>query len=146
MLPDLFDHQIDIAFQSGQIADSSLVIRRVATALAHLRSTVVPCPPRYPQTPEDLAQHDCLNYLPGTKLSQWPLQEASQLNIHAPLGRVAADSGDVVCSLTIAGMGLARLLRHALLARCLRVSWCQCSMPISPKVTLSTRSSRTDAI
>ncbi|MEO6972494.1 MAG: LysR substrate-binding domain-containing protein [Rhodoferax sp.] len=110
VLPDLLDHQIDIAFQSGHIADSSFVVRRVATARWRIFGA-----PSYlarrgtPQTLEDLAQHDCLNYLPGTKLSQWPLQEASQLHIHTPLGRVAADSGDVVCSLTIAGMGLARL-------------------------------------
>lgn len=110
VLPDLFDQQIDIAFQSGHIADSSLVVRRVATVRWRIFGA-----PSYlarhgiPQSPEDLAHHHCLNYLPGTKLSQWPLQEGSELRVHAPIGRVAADSGDIVCSLTVAGMGLARL-------------------------------------
>jgi DNA-binding transcriptional LysR family regulator len=110
VMPDLFDHQIDVAFQSGHIVDSSLVVRRVATVRWRIFGA-----PSYlarhgtPQSPEDLAQHHCLNYLPGSKLSQWPLQETSRLHIPAPLGRVAADSGDVVCSLAVAGMGLARL-------------------------------------
>lgn len=110
VMPDLFDDQIDIAFQSGSIADSSLVVRRVTT----VRWRIFGSPSyleRYgvPTVPEDLAQHRCLNYLPRSKLSQWPLQGVSRLYTPSPVGRVAADSGDIVCALAVAGMGLARL-------------------------------------
>lgn len=110
LTPDLFDQQIDLAFQSGSIPDSTLVVRRIATVRWRVYAA-----PSYlqrhgtPRTPDDLAAHHCLNFLPGTKLSQWPLKDGSQLRVLSPTGPVAADSGDVLCSLAVAGMGLARL-------------------------------------
>jgi DNA-binding transcriptional LysR family regulator len=110
ILPDLFDQQIDVAFQSGRMPDSSFVVRRVATVRWRIYGS-----PGYlarhgtPKTIADLEQHRCLNFLPSSQLSVWPLMVDGQLQTPSPQGQIAADSGDVLCSLAIAGMGLARL-------------------------------------
>lgn len=110
VMPDMFDQQIDLAFESGHMPDSSFVVRRVTTVRWRVYAA-----PSYlarhgtPRTPDDLAGHRCLNFLPGSKLSQWPFRADAGTAMHAPQGRVAADSGDVLCSLAVAGMGLARL-------------------------------------
>ena len=70
--PDLFEQQIDISFQSGNIPDSTLVARRITTARWHLCAA-----PSYlkhagvPKTPDELAGHQCLNFLPGSFRSRW---------------------------------------------------------------------------
>lgn len=111
--PDLFDQQIDLSFQSGAIPDSTLVAKRVSTARWRIYGA-----PAYlerfgtPRTPDDLAQHRCLNFLPGSYRSQWPLKDGSTVRSVSPTGPVAASDGDVLVSLAQAGMGLARLIEQ----------------------------------
>ncbi len=108
--PDLFEQQIDIAFQSGNIPDSTLVARRITTARWHLCAS-----PDYlaragtPETPEDLRQHQCLNFLPGSFRSRWPLKVGDQITTHEPKALAAANNGDVLCTLAAQGLGIARL-------------------------------------
>jgi DNA-binding transcriptional LysR family regulator len=112
--PDLFEQQIDISFQSGSIPDSSLVVRRVSSVRWRIYAA-----PSYlarhgtPRTPDDLERHRCLNFLPGSYRSHWPLKdESGGTRNFAPVGQVSANSGDVIYALTVAGMGLARLAEY----------------------------------
>ncbi len=108
--PDLFEQQIDISFQSGNIPDSTLVARRVTTARWHLCAA-----PSYlsqagtPATPDDLAGHQCLNFLPGSFRSRWPLKTDDQIVTHEPRALAAANNGDLLCTLATLGLGIARL-------------------------------------
>ena len=108
--PDLFEQQIDISFQSGNIPDSTLVARRITTARWHLCAA-----PAYleragtPTTPQELATHECLNFLPGSFRSRWPLRHDDQIVTHEPKALAAANNGDVPCTLTTLGLGIARL-------------------------------------
>jgi DNA-binding transcriptional LysR family regulator len=108
--PDLFEQQIDISFQSGNIPDSTLVARRITTARWHLCAA-----PSYlaragtPQTPDDLPGHHCLNFLPGSFRSRWPLKLGEQVHTHEPKAIAAANNGDVLCTLATMGIGIARL-------------------------------------
>jgi DNA-binding transcriptional LysR family regulator len=112
--PDLFEQQIDVSFQSGNIPDSTLVARRITTARWRLCAA-----PDYlkragtPATPADLQAHRCLNFLPGSFRSRWPLREKTadgeSLHTHDPRAVIAANNGDMLCTLAVAGMGLARL-------------------------------------
>jgi DNA-binding transcriptional LysR family regulator len=110
---DLFEQQLDISFQSGSIPDSSLVVRRVGTVRWRIYAA-----PAYlarhgtPRTPEDLAEHRCLNFLPGSYLSHWPLAQGERRLDVAPLGAVSANSGDVLHALAVAGLGLVRLAEY----------------------------------
>ena len=115
--PDLFEQQIDISFQSGDIPDSTLVARRITTARWRICASPA-CLARAgtPRTPDDLARHHCLNFLPGSFRSRWPLQTRSgggeKLETLEPRALVAANNGDMPCVLAVAGMGLARLADH----------------------------------
>ncbi len=115
--PDLFDQQIDVSFQSGHIPDSTLVAKRVTTARWRLCAA-----PSYlkragtPSTPADLAQHVCLNFLPGSYRSRWLTQNApgtdearGPISSVEPKALVAANNGDMLCALAVQGMGVARL-------------------------------------
>ncbi|KAB2869530.1 MAG: LysR family transcriptional regulator [Burkholderiaceae bacterium] len=110
---DLFEQQIDISFQSGTIPDSSLVARRISSVRWRIYAA-----PSYlqrhgtPKTVADLAQHRCLNFLPGSYRSHWPLKENGEVRDLAPPAQVSANTGDVLCSLVVAGMGLARLAEY----------------------------------
>jgi DNA-binding transcriptional LysR family regulator len=109
--PDLFDQQIDLSFRSGTIPDSTLVAHRVSVARWRIWAA-----PEYlrrhgtPQVPADLLQHQCLNFLPGSYRSQWPMKDGEGLQTVSPTGPVASSDGDVLVSLAVAGMGLARLI------------------------------------
>jgi DNA-binding transcriptional LysR family regulator len=111
--PDLFDQQIDLSFQSGAIPDSTLVAKRIGTARWRVYAA-----PSYlqrfgtPLTPDDLATHRCLNFLPGSYRSQWPMKDAGGVRSFSPTGPVAASDGDVLVSLAQAGLGLARLIEQ----------------------------------
>jgi len=108
--PDLFEQQIDVSFQSGNIPDSTLVARRITTARWHLCAS-----PEYlaragaPATPADLRAHHCLNFLPGSFRSRWPLQAGAQIDTIEPKALIAANNGDVLAALALMGQGIARL-------------------------------------
>lgn len=114
---DLFDRQIDVSFQSGPIPDSSLVVRRVGTVVWRIYAA-----PSYlrqhgtPASVDALAPHRCLNFLPGSYRSQWPMRVDGETRNIAPSGPVAADNGDLLCALAVAGMGLARLAEYRVAA------------------------------
>ena len=108
--PDLFEQQIDVSFQSGNIPDSTLVARRITTARWHLGAS-----PEYlaragtPETPAELRAHHCLNFLPGSFRSRWPLQDGAQIDTVEPKALIAANNGDVLAALALMGQGIARL-------------------------------------
>ena len=112
--PDIFEQQIDISFQSGNIPDSTLVARRITTARWRLCAS-----PAYlqragtPRSPADLPQHRCLNFMPGSFRSRWPFRQtgggAEAIETQDPRASVAANNGDMLCTLAVQGMGIARL-------------------------------------
>ncbi len=108
--PDIFEQQIDVSFQSGNIPDSTLVARRITVARwrlcaapAYLQSAGTPL------APDDLAQHRCLNFLPGSYRSRWPMLHDGKIETIEPKALLAANNGDMLCALAVAGLGLARL-------------------------------------
>ncbi len=109
--PDMFDQQIDVSFQSGTIPDSTLVARRLTSVPWRIYAS-----PAYlkrhgtPRTPDDLAAHQCLNFLPGSYRGQWPMKDGDTVRAFTPTGPVAASDGDVLSALATAGLGLARLI------------------------------------
>jgi DNA-binding transcriptional LysR family regulator len=108
--PDLFEQQIDISFQSGNIPDSTLVARRITSTRWQICAS-----PAYlsragtPQAPADLASHQCLNFLPGSYRSRWPTCDADRIDSQEPKAFIAANNGDMLSTLAAQGLGLARL-------------------------------------
>lgn len=106
---DLLADGFDLAILGGQLADSTLVSRRLGrphraplyASPAYLRRRGTP------RRVEDLAHHDCL-VLTGTSRS-WHLHRNGRL-AEVPLRvRAAASSFDLLRSMAVAGHGIARL-------------------------------------
>jgi DNA-binding transcriptional LysR family regulator len=114
---DLVDADIDVSLQVGPVANPSLIARRIATTRWLLCAA-----PAYldahgmPTRPEDLLQHNCLNFLPQTYRSVWPLRkdaadgeaDATPSRYEA-IGNVASNSDNFLRVLALQGMGIARL-------------------------------------
>ncbi|MDR3453397.1 MAG: LysR substrate-binding domain-containing protein [Rhodoferax sp.] len=107
---DLFEHQIDISLRSGYIPDSSLVARRIATSRWFICAS-----PAYlaragtPREPVDLERHQCLNFLPGSYRSSWPLQGGAGKAGLQLRGSVDSNSSELLRLLACQGLGIVRL-------------------------------------
>jgi DNA-binding transcriptional LysR family regulator len=109
MKVDLVNAGMDLAIRIGALDDSTLVARKLAS-----NRRVLCASPEYlrkhgePQTPDDLAQHDCL-LLVGTQGRQdtWRLQGPDgevAVRVH---GRIESNQGELLRDAAIAGMGIA---------------------------------------
>ncbi len=106
---DLVEEGWDLAVRIGRLADSSLIVRR----LAPIRGVAVAAPAYLerrgtPLVPPDLERHDCLIH--SARTSEWrfvsPEGLASQVAVH---GRFLADNGDVLRVMALAGLGIVQL-------------------------------------
>lgn len=107
---DMFENQIDISLRGGFIPDSTLVAKRIASS-----RWIICAAPSYleqagvPRTPADLSRHNCLNFLPGSYRSRWPVRDhGDNLNLDVK-GNVSTNSPDLLRALTCSGLGVARL-------------------------------------
>jgi DNA-binding transcriptional LysR family regulator len=107
---DLIEQHIDISIQGGPLPDSSLVARRLLDS-----AWIICAAPSYlarhgtPETPDDLAQHNCLNFSQRTHWNAWPLLEGGEARTVAAKGNAGANQGDMLLQLARHGLGLVRL-------------------------------------
>lgn len=102
--------QADVAIRSGPLADSSLRARR----LSENGRTIVASPSYLaragtPQSPEDLKNHNCLNFNFRRAEPVWPFRREGvdcSLAVH---GSIEANSGETLGQLALDGVGIARL-------------------------------------
>lgn len=106
---DLIEEGYDLAIRIGQLADSSLMARRIAPARILLCAS-----PDYLKSrgmlkmPADLAQHDCLIY--GTQLrGEWVLSGPQGEERVRVAGRLASSNGDLLACAAADGLGVALL-------------------------------------
>lgn len=101
---DLVGEGFDVAVRLGELADSSLIARRIAPIRAVLVASPAYLARRgIPQTPEDLAGHDAIPH--GD--SVWQFRRDGQSFGLRPRGRFTADSGPVELAAVVAGLGIA---------------------------------------
>lgn len=107
---DLVEEGWDVSVRIGRLADSSLIIRRLAPV-----RLLAAASPDYiarrgmPQRPEDLAGHDCLTGS-GTGRRDWRLGDAEGNSVSVEVnGRFTADNGDALRIMAEAGMGIVLL-------------------------------------
>ncbi len=105
---DLYGGDLDLAIRMGELADSRLVARRVAG-----NRRVLAASPAYlkaqgnPETPEDLARHNCLVFAyPGLLQNTWPLRKGRREKPVTVSGTLCSDSGDVLHAWCLAGLGI----------------------------------------
>jgi DNA-binding transcriptional LysR family regulator len=103
---DLLTEGFDAAIRLGQLDETNLVARRIATFGGSLVAT-----PAYlakhpaPRTPEDLAAHDTV----ARVNEEWPLTHGGRTIRFHPRARFTADNGAALVPAVLAGLGIAML-------------------------------------
>lgn len=108
---DIVNEGIDVAIRIGELADSALISRRL---LCDRR--IICASPSYlerygiPATPDDLAEHNCLNLnAHKTTLNQWRFRDQSGLREISVRGNFEVNSGEALYEAVLAGLGIGRV-------------------------------------
>lgn len=106
---DLFSESVDVAVRMAPLADSSLVVRKIADCRRVLCASPAYLESRgRPETPEDLLGHNCLLLrYPGSTQSRWTVQTPQGPIVLPVTGRLDADDGDVLTEWALQGAGVA---------------------------------------
>ena len=116
---DVAAGHVDVAIRFGPLPDSGLHARRLGET-----GRVVLASPEYlakagvPQTPADLAQHNCLDFSFRRLEPGWPFQQDGLKFMLAITGNVMANNGETLVELAQQGIGITRVgrfhVQHAL--------------------------------
>lgn len=108
---DVVAEGIDIAIRIGELADSSLIARRLVS-----NRRVICASPTYverhgtPMTPDDLAQHNCLILSAyKTTLNQWRFKDGTGYRELSVRGNFEVNSGNALYEALLAGVGISRV-------------------------------------
>jgi DNA-binding transcriptional LysR family regulator len=109
-LADVLGGQADVAIRFGPLADSPLTARRLGTS----GRTIVASPAYLakagtPQTPEDLLDHNCLNFNFRRADPNWPFRRDGRDYELAVNGNLEANNGETLVQLALQGIGIARV-------------------------------------
>ena len=105
---DLLQENIDVALRAGELSDSSLTARRLATCDRHVVAS-----PAYlarmgtPATPTDLLAHTAIVYTQGLATEEWRFRRGTtDTSVRIPT-RLSFSAAEGVREAVIAGLGLA---------------------------------------
>jgi DNA-binding transcriptional LysR family regulator len=109
-LVDIAAGQADVAIRFGPLADSTLTARK----LGETRRVIVASPDYLarhgtPQVPEDLHQHNCLNFNFRRVEPVWPFRRSGQEFAMSVRGTIEANNGETLGQLAANGVGIARV-------------------------------------
>ena len=112
---DVAQGQADVAVRSGPLPDSLLMARR----LGDNGRTIVASPDYLaergmPRAPEDLAQHNCLNFNFRRAEPVWPFRIDGVTEVMTVHGSIEANSGETLLQLALDGVGIARVGNFAI--------------------------------
>ncbi len=104
---DLAEEGLDLSFHVGELSDSSLIARKIASA-----RMVVCASPEYlekhgvPETPEDLVDHTCLLFTPRFPANEWHFNRDGEDFTVKVSGCMKSNVGDTLRVGSIKGLGL----------------------------------------
>jgi len=108
---DLARGGFDLAIRIGQLPDTGLIARKLCDD-----PRVVCASPDYiarrgaPAGPADLAEHPAIGYLNLQAAQVWQFVDGAGAALAVPMkSRIAANNGEAICDMAIAGLGLALL-------------------------------------
>ncbi|MBE9125016.1 MULTISPECIES: LysR family transcriptional regulator [unclassified Coleofasciculus] len=108
---DLVSDRIDVAIRIGELADPSLVAKKLISDRRILCAS-----PQYldrygiPQTPDDLVHHRCLSLnAQKTTLNQWRFRDKSGLREIQVRGNFQVNSGQALYEVLLTGLGIGRV-------------------------------------
>jgi DNA-binding transcriptional LysR family regulator len=105
---DLVERRFDLAIRLGDLPDSSLVARKLYALTTIVCASTVYLEKRgTPQTPADLAGHDCLIYSYAVPPNIWTFVDRGGKEERVRVsGRFQANSGDALLALALKGEGI----------------------------------------
>ncbi len=104
---DPLEEGVDVTLRIGALADSSLIARRLAPARLALVAS-----PDYlnrrgvPETPQDLARHQCLAYGHMSAVHRWTLRHGSETLTVSFNAALCSNNGEVLRASALAGNGI----------------------------------------
>ncbi|MGO4303744.1 LysR family transcriptional regulator [Cupriavidus sp. RAF12] len=109
--PDFASDQIDVAFRSGHIEDSSIIARKInpmqmvlCASRSYLERRGVP------STIHDLKRHDCINFkFPNGRISEWEFKVDGRIHEFLPASKLTFNDEDLVLKAVLDGYGIAQL-------------------------------------
>ena len=110
---DLTEHGIDLAIRTGDLSDSTLIGRQLASS-----PRVICASPQYwaahgkPTTPEALMDHNCLTYRFefGTAAALWQFRTDTGQSVNVQVaGNFQTNNGEALRVATLSGLGVAML-------------------------------------
>ncbi|TIL43725.1 LysR family transcriptional regulator [Mesorhizobium sp.] len=113
----LTEEHIDLAVRIGELPDSSLV----ATRIGSIRRVVCASPAYLaehgtPETPKDLAAHDCVTFERLTAPAAWTFA-TGKTELTVPIrSRLRVNTAEAAIDAAIAGIGLTRVLSYQIAA------------------------------
>ncbi len=112
-ITQLVEEHLDLAIRIGELAPSSLVAIRVGSI-----RRVVCASPAYvaahdaPQTPDDLAAHECISFEGPSALASWSFASGKG-EIMVPIrSRLRVNTAEAAIDAAIAGAGMTRVLSY----------------------------------
>ncbi len=107
---DLVAQGIDVAFRARKLEDSALIARHLfdnpmllLASPSYLEQNV------YPETPQQLTNHNCLVYSQLKSLNIWHFNQQDE-EIAVPVqGTIQSDSGDALLEMALTGAGVVQL-------------------------------------
>jgi DNA-binding transcriptional LysR family regulator len=109
---NLLEEHVDVAVRIGALPDSSLV----ATRLGAIRRVVCASPGYFaargvPQTPADLAAHDCIAF-EGVSGALWRFTQGKSERSVAVHARLVVNTAEAAIDAAVAGLGVTRVLSY----------------------------------
>lgn len=107
---DLVEEGYDVAVRIGVLAESSLVVRRLAPSrLVLCAASGYLADHGRPAAPEELGGHDCLIYSYQAGGREWQFRGPDGLRRVKVSGRLRANNGDILMTAALNGRGIALL-------------------------------------
>lgn len=107
---DLVAEKTDVAIRMGNLPDSGLIARKLGQS-----RRVVCASPDYlarrgsPETPADLAYHDCLTFNFRRARPSWPFRGHNRDIAQPVKGSIVVNNGETMKQMVLAGAGIARV-------------------------------------
>ncbi len=106
---NLVEEEVDVAIRVGQLADSSLIARRLGSA----RRMIVASPAYLkkhgtPATPDELDKHNCLRLITGTSFNRWEFEGPAGPRAIDAGGNFETNNATTLHRAALAGLGLIR--------------------------------------
>ena len=109
---DLVDDQVEVAIRNGRLNDRNIVARQLAPMqLIVCRSRQYFKHHRKPETPDDLAEHRCINFrLAETgRVFDWEFEKDGRRFNRSVTGGLIVNDAEATCVAALSGMGLAQI-------------------------------------